>query len=111
MLSKGYCYDRAYECCTTITSAYLNLYISTKTKIFAADEIDIKDALIRVQDVLKDMDIICEESSLEDSENASDLLMESQILKTSSEMMKHALSTSPDAEFNDDEYYNAIVRI
>lgn len=79
--------------------------------MFAEAQIDIKETLIKVQEVLKDMDSICEESALEQSDNASELLMESQILKKSCEMMGNALAISPDVEFNDDEYYNAIVRL
>lgn len=72
---------------------------------------DTTASLIMVQDVLNSMNSISDDIPVEESNTASDLLLESQILRTSGEMVGNALSKCTDSEFNDDEYYNAIVRL
>lgn len=44
------------------------------------------------------------------ADNTSEVVLDAQVLKMSYELMGNALCKAADSEFNDDDYYNAIVR-
>lgn len=43
------------------------------------------------------------------ADNTSEVVLDAQVLKMSYELMGNALSKAADSEFNDDDFYNAIV--
>lgn len=51
-----------------------------------------------------------EVQSRDRADNTSEVVLDAQVLKMSYELMGNALSKAADSEFNDDDFYNAIVR-
>lgn len=56
-------------------------------------------------------EISAEVHSRDRADNTAEVVLDAQVLKMSYELMGNALAKAADTEYNEDDFYNAIVRI